>query len=179
MVIVVERKIEHFYWISNIQHPTSNMEIFRALPQYLVAFILEYDPRFVIKNGKEVMRDGRPLVIYPIDATDYRRDILIRRPMPMMRDNTVDVLLAIHRDKRLIITYVIQSEGVHYHIITYQIVTYRYNLGHTDVMYDYHISDPSWIDTDEQLYDDDDDEQQVYEQQVYEQQVYVDEQQWE
>ena len=136
------------------------MEIFRTLPQYLVAFILEYDPRFVIKNGKEVMRDGRPLVIHPIDAMDYRRAILIRRPMPVMRDNSVDVLLAVHRDKRLIITYVIQSEGVHYHIITYQIVTYRYNLGRTEAVYDYHISDPSWIDMDEQ-------------------QVYVDEQQWE
>jgi len=120
-----------------------SLSIFGSLPPILIAFVLEYDRRFVIKNGEIVYRDGKLVEINQIGAYDYRRDILSRIPTSVAVDDTFEVSLCVNRDKRLRIIY-INRYG--YFLIQYQTVTYNYNIGNIGSIYFYHIANPSHVD---------------------------------
>jgi hypothetical protein len=122
---------------------SQSLSIFSSLPRILIAFVLEYDRRFVIKNGELVYRDGKPVEINRLSAYDYRRNMLSRIPTLVAVDDTFEVSLCVNRDKRLRIIY-INRYG--YFLIQYQTVTYNYNIGQIGSIYFYHIADPSHVD---------------------------------
>lgn len=116
------------------------MSIFGTLPQYLIAAILDYDQRFVIKNGRVVYRDGKLLLVRPIDTSDTQYDCIRRLAKHEIYSNTIEVVLGINTYKNITIIY---SE--HQHGTTLSTVTtknYRnFRIAEIVAAHTYHIED--------------------------------------
>ena len=95
----------------------------RRMPKSVSMAILEYDPRFTIKNGKIASRDGCPLIIHSFSAKDYRYDTLLNRILPTQTVGAyTEVLLNISNAKDMIILYSVSYSGVHE--LQYQVINY-------------------------------------------------------
>jgi len=104
--------------------------------------ILDYDSRFVIRNGAETIRDGKVMTVLPLDIYDFRYELLAKIRQKELIDDTIEVSLSINERKDYRIVYNINNEDIY---IQFQTLFYTNRTTRLIAGYAYHITDEPYF----------------------------------